>query len=181
MVPRAKIKRNKQDKLDKLTKSFSEAKSAVFVDYKGMTVATVSDFRNTIREVGGRMVVSKNTLIKLAAKKAGYPEEALSDELLEGQTAVILAEGDDAVSPIQVLGKFVKENEMPTIKAGVLDSKFYNAKGVLKISKLPSKDQLYANIVGAIAGPMYALVGTLNSPAQKLVLILNARKEQLEQ
>lgn len=179
MAPRATIKQEKKDKLDKLATQLSKAKSVVFVDYKGMNVSKVSDFRNTLREAGGRMLVAKNTLIKLAGKKANLPEEALTDEVLEGQTAVILAEGDDAVSPIQVLGKYIKENEMPVIKAGVLDSNYYNTEGVLKISKLPTKEQLYANVVGVIAGPMYGLVGTLNAPAQKLVYILNSRKEQL--
>lgn len=179
MTTRAKIKPEKQAKLDQLADDFKNAKSAVFVDYKGMNVSSVSEFRNTLREVGGRMLVAKNTLIKLAGQKAEFPEEALTDTVLEGQTAVVLAEGEDSVSPIQVLGKYAKDNEMPVIKAGVLDKNFYNLEGVLKISKLPSKVELYANVVGAVAGPMHGLVGTLNAPAQKLITILEGRKAQL--
>lgn len=179
MTTRATIKQAKQDKLDSIAKSLNEAKSAVFVDYKGMDVAKVSEFRNTLRAVGGRVMVAKNTLIRIAGEKAGYPADALTDSVLEGQTAVVLAEGDDSVSPIQVLGKYVKDNEMPVIKAGVLDKNYYDKAGVLKISTLPSKEQLFANVVGAVAAPMYGLVGTLQGSMSKLVYLLEARKSQL--
>lgn len=180
MAPKATIKQEKKDHVDSLSESLKSAKSVVFVDYAGMGVSLQQNFKSKLREVGGTMLVAKNTLISLAGKKAQLPEEATTYDLLSGQTAMILS-GEDAVASIQILGKFAKDNEIPKIKAGVVEGVYQDEAGVLKISKLPSKEQLQANVVGAIAGPMYGLVGTLQGNLQKLVYILDqARLKKAE-
>jgi len=177
MTPKATIKQDKKDKVEVLKQALESAKSAVFVDYKGMDVSMVSDFRAQISEAGGKMTVAKNTLIKIAARDAGYPEEALTDEVLAGQTAVIFG-NEDAVSPIQILGKFSEERELPQIRAGVVENVFQNKEGIIKISKLPTKEELQAKVVGGLISPLYGLVGTLNGNLQSLVMTLNSIKEQ---
>lgn len=171
MTPKATIKQEKKDYVSLLASRLKDAKSVVFVDYSGMGVKLQQDFKAKLREVGGSMLVAKNTLIKLAGKIAQLPEEATADELLSQQTALVFS-GEDAVSSIQVLGKFAKDNEIPKIKAGVVEGVFQDKEGVLKISSLPSRQQLYANVVGAVASPMYGLVGTLQGNLQKLVYVL---------
>jgi large subunit ribosomal protein L10 len=117
------------------------------------------------------MVVVKNTLIKIAGKEAGLSNEVLTDEVLSGQTALILTTGD-SIAPIQVVGKFVKENQIPEFKMGVVDGLLQDKAGLLKISTLPTKDTLYSQVVGSLMSPMYGLVGTLNGNMQKLVYML---------
>jgi large subunit ribosomal protein L10 len=82
-----------------------------------------------------------------------------------------MTEGD-AVAPIQVLGKFVKENQVPQFKVGIIEGAFQNKEALLKISTLPTKEVLYSQVVGSLMSPMYGLVGTLNGNMQKLLYIL---------
>lgn len=178
MTPKAEIKQEKKDYVRRLADKLGSAKSVVFVDYSGMSVKLQQDFKAKLREVGGSMVVAKNTLIKLAGKEAAYPEEAVSESLLANQTALIFS-GEDAVASIQVLGKFASDNEIPKIKAGVVEGVYVDEAGVLRITKLPSKEQLRANVVGAVASPMYGLVGTLQGNLQKLVYILGQHKNSM--
>jgi len=167
----------KKEKVDSLAKAFTAAESVTFVDYAGMGVKLQEELKKRLREASGEMVVAKNTLIKLAGKEAGLDEAALTDEVLAGQTAMITA-GEDAVAPIQVLGKFIKEFEMPKLKAGVVEGKFQNSEALLMISKLPGREVLNAQVLGAIMAPMYSLVGTLQGNLQKLVFILGQVKEK---
>lgn len=166
------VKQNKKDEVAALTDAMREAKSVVFVDYTGMSVKVAGDFREKLREADASMLVAKNTLIKIAGGQAGFPDEALTDEVLKGQTAIVFAQ-EDAVSPIQILGKFAKENELPKIKAGVVEGSFQSAAGIDKIAKLPGKNELYAQVIGSMASPMYGVVGVLNANMQKLVYILS--------
>ncbi len=174
MTPKAEIKQEKIDYVGVLSDKLKAAKSVVFVDYSGMGVKLQQDFKARLREVGGSMVVAKNTLIKLASKNAGLPEEASSDELLSNQTALVFS-GEDPVASIQILGKFAKDNEIPKIKAGMVEGVYIDQAGVVRIASLPSKEQLYANVVGAISSPMYELVGTLQGNLNKLAWILKAK------
>ena len=178
MTPKAEVKQEQKDYVSSLGDKLKEAKSVVFVDYSGMGVKLQQDFKSKLRDVGGSMVVAKNTLIKLASKSAGLPEEASSDELLSNQTALVFS-GEDPVASIQILGKFAKDNEIPKIKAGMVEGVYIDQAGVVRIASLPSKEQLYANVVGAISAPMYGLVRTLQGNLQKLVYILK-QKSQLD-
>jgi large subunit ribosomal protein L10 len=174
MTPKAEIKQEKKDYVSSLSDKLKAAKSVVFVDYSGMGVKLQQEFKAKLREVGGSMVVAKNTLVRLAGKKANFPDEATAENLLSNQTALIFSGGEDAVSSIQVLGKFARDNEIPKIKAGVVEGVYIDEAGVVRISSLPSREQLYANVVGAVASPMYSLVGTLQGNLNKLVWILKA-------
>jgi len=177
MTPKAEIKQEKKDYINSMADEFKSATSAVFIDYTGMGVQLQQDLKAKLRESGGKMFVAKNTLIKLAGEKAEFPQDSISDENLSGQTAIVLGT-DDPVSPIQILGKFSTENETAKMRAGIVEGVFQNADGLLRISKLPGKDVLYAQVVGSVAAPMYGLVGTLQGNLNKLVWILKAKVEQ---
>jgi large subunit ribosomal protein L10 len=123
------------------------------------------------------MIVVKNTLFKLAGEKAKIPSEVLTDTVLAGQTAVILTE-KDPISPLQVLSEFAKEFDIPQLKVGIIEGYFQNEEQLVKLSKLPGKDALVSQVVGAIASPMYGLIGTLEGNLQKLVFVLNEAKNQ---
>jgi large subunit ribosomal protein L10 len=164
-------KQNKTDLIKSLSPELKKASAIVFVNFAGLSVGLQQKLKLELKAIGSDMTVVKNTLIKLAGKEAGLPDEALSDEVLSGQTALILTEGD-AVAPIQVLGKFVKENQVPQFKVGVIEGAFQDKEALLKISTLPTKETLYSQVVGSLMSPMYGLVGTLNGNMQKLVYVL---------
>lgn len=177
MTPKAELKPEKKDYVNTMADQLKSASSTVFIDYTGMGVVAQQELKARLRESGGKMFVAKNTLIQIAGKNAGFPDDAITDEILSGQTAVVVA-SDDAVAPIQILGKFASETESAQMKAGVVEGSFQNKESLLKISKLPGKDELQAKVVGAVAAPMYGLVGTLQGNLNKLVWILKAKVDQ---
>lgn len=164
-------KQNKKDLVVKLAPRLKSASSIVFVNYTGLSVGLQQKLKLQLKAIGSDMTVVKNTLIKIAGKEAGLNEDILTDEVLSGQTALILTEGD-AVAPIQILGKFVKENQVPQFKVGIIEGAFQNKEALVKISTLPTKDVLFSQVVGSLMSPMYGLVSTLNGNMQKLLYIL---------
>ena len=164
-------KQNKTDLVVSLTPKLKGATSIVFVNFAGLSVGLQQKLKLELKAIGSDMTVVKNTLIKLAGKEAGLNEEVLTDEVLSGQTALILTEGD-AVAPIQTLGRFVKENQVPQFKVGIIEGAFQNKEALLKISTLPTKDVLFSQVLGSLQSSMYGLVGTLNGNMQKLMYIL---------
>ncbi len=173
-----RLKQPKIDAVAALTLQMKSASSVVFIDYKTLTMKEGQAMKKELLAGDGKMMVAKNTLIKIAGKNANLPEEAISDSVLSGQTAVVFA-NTDPVSPIQILGKFMAKSEKTSWKAGVVEGVFQDAASLSKISKLPSKDQLMAQVVGGISAPLYGLVATLNGNIQKLVYVLNARRESM--
>ena len=171
------IKNEKLSSVANLSASLKAAKSIVFVDYTGMDMKTQQGLMNKLKEVKGQMVVAKNTLIKIAGKEANLPEELLTDSVLSGQTAIIVSK-EDAFEPLQLVGKFMETSEKPKWKAGTVEGIYQDAQSLSKISKLPGKNQLIANVIGSMSSPLYGLVGTLNGNIQKLVYILSQKAAQ---
>ncbi len=171
------VKKQNVDTVSTLTASFTDASSVVFVDYTGMDMKSQQGLMKQLKGVGSSMVVAKNTFIKIAAKKANLPEEVATDSVLSGQTALVVATGDP-VAPLQILGKFMAESDKPKWKVGVVEGHLQDAAALSRISKLPGKEQLVAQVIGGISAPLYGLVGTLNGNIQKLVWILSQKAAQ---
>ncbi len=169
-------KLEKKEFVELLTKKLQEAKSVIFVDFAKMDVVAQQNLKSELKKSNGKLLVAKNTLIKIAGKVAKLPEGTLTDQVLSGQTAVLIAT-DDPVSPIQVLGKFLKTSEFPQPKAGVVEGIFQTKEGIIAISKLPSKNELLAQVVGSIQSPIYGLVSSLNGNFQKLVWIFQEKPQ----
>jgi len=175
MPPKAKVKEEKKQAVAELADSIKSARSTVFVDYSGMSVALLSDLRAKLKSEGNRITVAKNTLLKLAGVGAKAPPEALGKEILTGQTAVVFAD-EDAVSPIQILGRFTAENELARMKGAIVEGTFQDGASLVKIAKLPGREGLYAQVVGGVGAPIYGLLGTLQGNLQKLIWTLQNAK-----
>ncbi len=167
----------KQEKsvfVKKLTAKLKSAKSISLVDFAGMGVKSQQELKKKLKEAKGGMFVAKNTLIRIAGKEANLPEELLGDTILKGQTAVVVGD-EDPISPIQILGKFLETNDTAKMKAGVVEGQFQNKEGLIALSKLPSKEILVGQALGAIAGPMYSLINTLEAKMREIIVILNTK------
>ncbi len=164
----------KSDIVNELSKNFKEAKSISLVDFTGLDIVAQQDLKKRLKIASSKMVVVKNTLIKRAIDEAKMPKELGDVSVLSGQTAVVLG-NEDPVSPIQTIGKFAKENEALKFKAGILDGIFQDRDSLIVISKLPTKDVLNGQVVGSIAGPMYALISNLQANVQELIGTLMAK------
>ena len=170
------VKQPKVDAVSTLESTMKNASSITFIDYKTLGMKESQALKKKLSEGKGTMFVAKNTLFKIAGKNAGLPEEVLSDTVLSGQTAMVVGT-EDPVSPIQALGKFMADTDKTNWKAGVVEGQFQDAQGMARISKLPGKDQLVAQIIGGISSPLYGLLSTLNGNIQKLVYILQAKAQ----
>jgi large subunit ribosomal protein L10 len=161
----------------KLTDNIKESNSVVLVDYAGLSVKLQQELKKRLKTVGGKMIVAKNSLFKIAGEKAKLPEELLTDTVLVGPTAYVFATGD-SIAPLQILNKFAKEFELPSLKVGIIDGKFQGKETLEKLATLPSREVLLGTAVGTIAGPLYGIVSVLNANMQKLVYILSAKAKQ---
>ncbi len=160
--------------VDNLTEELKGAKSVVLINFVGMGVKAQQDLKRQLKEVGAKMIVVKNTLLKIAAKNAKVDEALLEDSILTGQTALIVT-SDDAISPIQVLGKFAKEFEIPQMKVGIVEGVIQDAQTLIHLSTLPGRDILLGQLLGALIAPSYGLVSTLNAGPSRLVSMLDAK------
>jgi large subunit ribosomal protein L10 len=148
--------------------------SAVLVDYQGMDVAQSNDLRRRSRETGVEFVVTKNTLTRRAAAEAGVGDLS---EYLVGPTA--LAFSEDPVASAKLMAEFADRVESFVLKGGLLEGgRVLDEADVVALSRLPSREQLLAQVVGGISSPLTGLVTVLNNTIQNLVIALNQIAEQ---
>lgn len=166
--------------VDNLTAELKDAKGVVLVNYSGLSVKAQQELKAKLKEAGGRMVVVKNTLLKRAGESAKIDSALLDSTILQGQTALVIADGDP-VAPIQVLGKFSKEftsaagEPTPKFKVGLIEGVFQDSESLTKISTLPGRDALLSQLLGSLMSPEYGLIGTLQGNLQKLVYVLKTK------
>lgn len=161
-------KQEKQELVRKLAEALSAAKGVVVIDYQGLGTRDMEALRQGLREVGAKLMVVKNTLLKLALQKTEKLEE------LQGQSAVVIAQ-EDEIAPLQVIAKVAKEKEKPTFKFGILGQDVMDSAILSRLALLPTRNVLYAQLVGAIGSPIFGLAYTLQANLQSLVYILDTK------
>jgi large subunit ribosomal protein L10 len=159
--------KHNQSQIALLQEKLSRAKSAVVVDYSTTSVNQQNKLRASLREVGGEMYVSKNTLIDIAIGKGKVSKS------LEGMNAIIFSFQDE-VSALKKLFEFKKETEKLDIKEGVMGDATLSIGEVEALSKLPGKKELISLLISRINGPAYGLVNVLQAGTRNLVYALKA-------
>ena len=158
-MPNAKVLENKKAIVDALSEKIQNSTSAVFVDYKGITVAQDTALRNQFREANVEYAVVKNTLTRFAANKAGYSQ---FDELLNGTTAMACTTGDP-IAPARIVCEFAKKNKnVLSIKGGLVEGSVLTAEQLNSFGELPSKDALIAQVLGTFLAPISSLAFVLD-------------------
>jgi large subunit ribosomal protein L10 len=143
-------------------------------DYRGLTVAQLSELRGKLRESGARFRIVKNTLGGIAAERAGRTELS---PLLGGPTAVTFC-GDDLVGAAKALADFAKTHPQLEVRGGLLETSLIDAEGVKALASLPPRDTLIAQVVGTMAAPMTGLVTVLQGTVSGFVRALNQVAQQ---
>jgi len=152
----------------------SGSKAIVLTDYRGLTVASMTELRQKLRDLGSNFHVAKNTLFKRALVEAGMP---VPEEQLKGPTALGFITGE--VSPvIKAFLDFAVENEALQIKGIIWGTAFIGQEGTKALVNLPSREVLLGQLLGAVQGPATNMVGTITAPLRELVQVLAARGEQ---
>ena len=172
-MPNAKILSEKQAIVEALAERIKNAEAGVLVDYKGITVAEDTALRTELRKEGVEYTVVKNTLTRKALDKLGMNE---LDSVLNGTTSLATAD-NDPIAPFRILSDYSKKlNERFNIKAAFMDGKVLNEAEIAEMSALPSKDALYAKVLGTMIAPITGLAvclgqileqkgGSLEAPA----------------
>lgn len=153
----------KQPIVEEIAGALKDAKAAVLVDYRGLTVEQDTQLRKQLREAGIVYKVYKNTLVNLAIK--GTEFEALASHL-EGPTAIAIST-EDATAPARILFEFAKKAEALELKAGVVDGTYYDEAGIQVIATIPSKEVLLSKFLGSIQSPITNFARVIKQIAEK--------------
>ncbi|WP_251518581.1 MULTISPECIES: 50S ribosomal protein L10 [Staphylococcus] len=140
----------KKQQVDTIADQLKNSVSTVIVNYRGLSVAEVTELRSQLREAGVEYKVYKNTMVRRAAEKAEI--EGL-DEFLVGPTAVATST-DDVVAPAKVLAGFAKEHEALEIKVGIMDGSVISAEEVNTVGTLPSHEGLVSMLLSVLQAPV---------------------------
>ena len=158
-MPNAKVLESKKAAVDALAEKLQGATAAVFVDYKGITVAQDTELRNQFRAAGVEYTVVKNTLTRFAANKIGYNQ---FDELLNGTTSLACTTGDP-IAPARIICEFAKKNkDLLKIKGGIIEGSVLSAEELNAFGELPSKDALLSQVLGTFLAPITSLAVVLD-------------------
>ncbi len=159
-----------------LHEKFADAKVVIVTDYKGLDVAQMNDLRRKLREADVEYQVVKNTMLIRASKDTDVAQLV---DMFKGPSAIALA-FEDPVAPAKVLMQFAKDNDKLEIKAGVMNGKLLDLAAIVALSKLPSREELLAQVLAAMNAVPQGLVSALADAPRRLVNVLNAVKDQKE-
>ncbi len=167
----------KQELIEELHKEFAASPHVVLVDFRGLDVPSVTEFRRKVKASGSRYRVVKNSLALRAAK--GTALEKLEGRF-EGTTGVAYT-GDDPVALAKVLTDFAKDHPELAVKAGVVSGdQVLDAAGVKTLSTMPGLAELRAQLLGLLQAPATQLVRLLATPATQLARVMKAHQDKQE-
>ena len=150
---------------------------AVFaVDYRGITVAQVSELRAKLRESDATFKVVKNSLTERAADQVGA--ETLKG-FLTGPTALTFVRGD-AATAAKAIADYARATQLLPFKGGLMDGAVIDVEQIRALSRLPSREVLYGQLVGVVASPIYGVVRSLSALIGGLASALGQVRDKKE-
>ena len=162
--------------VEELTGKFRDSSGAVLTEYRGLTVAQMSELRGSLRGNATFSVV-KNTLTKIAATEAGLGDQVAP--MLSGPSAIAFVDGD-VTQAAKGLLDFARANPLLVIKGGVLDGKPLTAAEVSKLADLEPREVLLAKLAGAMKASMSNAAATFNALPTQMALLADALRAKLE-
>jgi large subunit ribosomal protein L10 len=167
----------KKELIDELHEEFGRSPHAVIVEFRGLSVPAVTEFRRKVRQAGSRYRVVKNSLALRAVKDT--PLEKLGPRF-DGTTGVAYT-GTDPVALAKALVDFAKEHPALVVKGGLVSGEqMLDADGVKALSTMPSLPELRARLLGLLQAPGARLVRLLNTPGAQLAQVLKAHHDKEE-
>ncbi|MGE4585413.1 MAG: 50S ribosomal protein L10 [Sphaerochaeta sp.] len=153
----------KEEAVKALKDEFSQYTGYIFTDYRGMTVEQITALRRTLMKKDAAYRVVKNRFAKIALAEL----DNKADDQLVGPTAIALVRGDEANVVAKELFAIGKEGASIQVKGALLDGKFFNSEEVEAFSKLPTKLELIASLMGTMKAPVQKLAATLLAYVEK--------------
>jgi len=161
-----KVNETKEAAVKQLKEEFGQYSGFIFADYRGLTVAQISDLRKQLRAKDAVCRVVKNRYAKIAMKELGH--DGVDDKLV-GPTAIVLARGDEqsSIAKIVVEAQKSTENKLK-VRGGFLDGRAFNAAEVDAFSKLPGRLDLISHLMATMMAPVQKVAATLLAYQEKL-------------
>lgn len=152
----------KEQIVAEISDKFTKSGSSVVVEYRGLSVAEVTELRRSLRAEGIEYKVYKNTLSSRAAESAGFNELT---ETLVGPNAI--AFGEDAVAPARILAKFAKTHDKLVIKGGIVEGKVVDNATINELAKLPNREGMISMLLGCLQAPVRDFACVVKAVADK--------------
>jgi large subunit ribosomal protein L10 len=172
------LKEKKEQVVAELVERLRSTDTLIVADYRGLSMKEIDGVRGELLQHGARFSVVKNTLTRRAAEEAGV--EALKD-FLDGPTAIAFVGDGDMVAVARTLSDTARRTKILAVRGGILQGETITADQVRDLATLPPLDVLQGQVLGAIVGPMNAVVGLFTAPLRDLVNVLDARIQQLQE
>ena len=157
------IVKQKESLVEEIYSDITSSKAAIVVEYRGLSVAQISDLRRQLAKEEATLKVLKNTLISRAAAKAGYAD---LDKELEGPNALVTVKGEVG-NAAKILTKYAKRNEALVVKGGIVEGKVVAAKDVSLVATLPNKEGLIAMFLGCLQASVRNFACAIKAVADK--------------
>lgn len=161
-------KEQKAQVIDEIAAQITESEAIYAADYRGLSVSQAAALRSRLREADASFRIVKNTLTLRAADQANAEQVK---ELIEGPTAFTFVRGDPALAA-KALDTFARQEQVPAIRGGLIGTELLTDEGFRQLARLPSRDQLNAQIAGVVASPLTGLVRGLGSLISGLAVAL---------
>ena len=161
--------------VSEVTDALASAQAGIVAEYRGLTVAQLTELRREARSAGVWVKVVKNNLAKRVIKDSDF--ECLSEHFVG---PVIFSASEDPVAVAKVMSKFAKDNDLLKITAGAMNGDVMDPSMIDSLSKLPGRDELLAKLMGTMKAPVQKLVSTMNEVPGKFVRTLSAVAESRE-
>ena len=168
-----KLHQHKIDAVDRYKEQFQESRDFIFANYRGLSVEQITALRNKLRERNAEFRVIKNRYAKLAFHQMEMPDV---DEYLTGPTALALSK-EEFAPVIKEIIDFAKENPVE-LKGSIVEGNVYDAAQTEELSKLPTRDQLIAQLMGTMQAPVQYLMHAMNGVTSKLVRTVKAVEDK---
>ena len=148
----------KQNVVSEIQGKFTNSGSTVVAEYRGLTVAEVTELRRTLRAEGVEMKVYKNTLASRAAEAAGFDD---LQQYLTGPNA--LAFGEDETTPARVMAQFAKKHKALVLKAGIVEGKVVDENTIKELSNLPNREGMLSMLLSVLNAPISSFARAVNA------------------
>jgi len=177
-MPNMEIRKQKEQVVARIEEQLKAAKLVIFADYRGMTVAELTELRQQLRLEGVKTEVLKNTMLFFAMKNAGYNPDDY-EKTLFGPNLVIFSE-EDLVTPAKVMYEASKKYQNLNVKMGVVEGNIVEASSIKDLAELPPREVLVAQVLGTMQAPISSFVRVLNANLTGFVRALDQIREKKE-
>lgn len=166
-------KEQKKEIVSGLKDRLANIKAMIFTDYQGLKVNEIQELRRALRAKKIDYKVLKTSLIKKALDDSGIKIE---ESIYSRPVAIAISETDE-VEPSKVIYDFNKKNEKLEILGAIVNGEFYNTSQIKALAMMPSKEELFAKVVGSISAPLSGLVNVLQGNLKGLISVIKQYQE----